>query len=107
MTELFPVNAGNVPPPATNTTPPFQPLPTQSTVALSSSGASGPGMRRRKRKDASRPPQKVRHLFFSSQSNLSFIFTDVYCFLLLTYSFFFLLFTCQYLYSLNLNVFWG
>ncbi|KAG2218778.1 hypothetical protein INT45_000315, partial [Circinella minor] len=60
MTELFPVNAGNVPPPATNTTPPFQPLPTQSTVALSSSGASGPGMRRRKRKDPSRPPQKLK-----------------------------------------------
>ena len=73
MTELFPVNAGNVPPPATNTTPPFQPLPTQSTVALSSSGAGGPGMRRRKRKDASRPPQKVRHFFFLNQFCLSYL----------------------------------
>ncbi|KAI9474804.1 hypothetical protein BDB00DRAFT_934245 [Zychaea mexicana] len=61
MTELFPVNAGTVPPPPPNTTPPFQPLPTQSTTALSNAAiAAGLGMRRRKRKDPSRPPQKLK-----------------------------------------------
>ncbi|KAI9317211.1 hypothetical protein BX666DRAFT_1943426 [Dichotomocladium elegans] len=61
MTDLFPVNSGNVPPPPSSA-PSFQPLPSQSTHAFSphapnAATAGGPGMRRRKRKDPTRPTQ--------------------------------------------------
>lgn len=61
MTDLFPVNSGNVPPPS-SATPTFQPIPSQSTlphVSNATGVTSGPGLRRRKRKEPSRPIQNV------------------------------------------------
>ncbi|CDH51194.1 mitogen-activated protein kinase-binding protein1 isoform 1 [Lichtheimia corymbifera JMRC:FSU:9682] len=62
MTDLFPVNSGNVPPPS-SATPTFQPIPSQSTlphVSNAASATSGPGLRRRKRKDPLRPIQNLK-----------------------------------------------
>ncbi|KAI7882991.1 WD40 repeat-like protein [Lichtheimia hyalospora FSU 10163] len=62
MTDLFPVNSGNVPPPS-SATPTFQPIPSQSTLlnaTNATSATSGPGLRRRKRKDPSRTIQNLK-----------------------------------------------